>query len=79
MLYQNIPTEILTIFAAKFLRSGRYEKFSVEHTLLMKMCLYTRKVKQRLIFLTKVSKTTAAKHTEDQQNKDYSLAKLIKS
>ena len=61
MLPQNIPTEIsIIIFARKFLQSGRYEKFSVEHTLFVKMCFYTRKVKQRLVLLTKVSKTTTA-------------------
>ena len=41
----------------------RYKKFSVEHTLFVKMYLNTRKVKQRLVFLTKISKTTAAKQT----------------
>ena len=63
MLHQNIPTEISIIFPLKFLQSGRYKKFSVEHTLFVKTCLCTRKVKQRLVFLTKVSKTTAAKQT----------------
>ena len=37
MLHQNIPTEILIIFASQFLQSGRYKKFSVEHTLCGKM------------------------------------------
>ena len=63
ILYQNIPTKISIIFVSKFLQSGRYKKFSVEHTLFVKMCLYTRKDKLRLVFLTKVSKTTAAKQT----------------
>ena len=49
ILHQNIPTEILIIFAPKFLQSGRYKKFSVEYAL--------------LVFLTKVSKSTAAKQT----------------
>ena len=61
MLHQNIPKEISTIFASKFLQSGRYKKFSVKHTLFVKMCVYTRKIKQRVVFVTKASKTNAAK------------------
>ena len=59
MLHQNIPTEISIIFVSKFLQNGRYKKFLVKQTLFGKMCLYTRKIKQRLVFLTKAQKTTA--------------------
>ena len=58
MLHQNIPREISIIFAAKVLQSRRYKKFLVEHTVFVKVCLYTCKVKQRLVFLTEVKKTS---------------------
>ena len=43
------------------------------------MCFYTRKVKQRLVFLTKSQKQLQQNRLYDQQNKDYSLANLVKS
>ena len=72
MLHQNIQTKISIIYAAKFRyillqnfwKTEDIKKFLVEHTLFGKMCFYTRKLKPRTVFLTKVSKTTAAKQTE---------------
>ena len=61
MLHQNIPKQNSIIFAAKFLQSRRYKKFSVEHTLCGKMWLHTRKVKQRLSFLNESLKNNCSK------------------
>ena len=61
LLHQYIATEILIIFNSKFLQGGKYQKFSVEHTLFVKMCLYTRKVKTMTSFLDKSLKNNTSK------------------